>query len=143
MIIDDEKDVCIPKDVAERVKFIAENIKNTIQATVQEGYNAAVKALYGYCGEITIQKEKWISDENGKIEYEVLLEDAPENGIIIFSPSTTDDRDQINYAELFVSPNVENSAVTLTCKRTPVKAVTMSYIIMRNGALKTTKKGAI
>lgn len=129
--------------VAELVQGIAENMQATIQTAVQNGYQCAVKELYGYYGEITIQTEDLEADENGKIEYEVLLEDAPENGIIIFSPSTTDDRDQINYAELFVSPIVEDSTVTLTCKRTPVKAVTMSYIIMRNGALKTTKKGAI
>lgn len=124
--------------VARKVWKIANNMKDTIQVAIQHGYEFAVKTLLGVRGEVTIEKNaknnNWSKAKTGGVAFTIKFpKEIGDYDMIIFSPKTAKDRAEINYAELFVSPDVNDSQVCISCAREPRVTITLVYFIIRGG----------
>ena len=145
--MDDNKPISM-EDVAGKIVEIAKKVPNIVGEAIQTGYQEAVKAYCGFCGEVTIKKESWIypNDESLKVEVQIVLPDVRENDMIIFSPKTAEDRRRINYAELFISPIISTveideepteeskkfGLIDVSCEREPpTDKITLIYSVMR------------
>ena len=103
-----------------------ENFENSVNARLDE-QDAKLAGRLGESGSVTLFASKWSSANVQAITITGLRDDD----MVIFYPATADDREYCGYYGVFVSPESEGGAFTVTARAIPAGDISLRYYVIR------------
>ena len=103
-----------------------ENFENSVNARLDE-QDTKLAGRLGESGSVTLFASKWSSANVQAITITGLRDDD----MVIFYPATADDREYCGYYGVFVSPESEGGAFTVTARAIPAGDISLRYYVIR------------
>ena len=103
-----------------------EAFENDVNARL-DNQDAKLSGRLGEGGGVTLLASEWTSDNAQTVTVAGLREED----IVIFYPATADDREYCGYYGVFVSPESEDGAFTVTARAKPAADITLRYYVIR------------
>ena len=130
--LDDAPEYGLLEDVLSRLADIESN--ETARCSAEEEREAAerireerISGRLGVSCSVTLSKSKWSAANAQTITIAELCDDD----MVIFYPSTADDREYCGYYGVFVSPDSVGGAFTVTARAKPADDIALKYYVVR------------